>query len=274
MPKTDDCASAMDERNAMRIMSCNTRCEGAKDDGDNHWVYRNDLCARVMLSRAADVICCQEVWEGQVKDLRERLKGYAWVGTVDEPRTRRPVNSIFYRPDRLELISSGAYWLSQTPHVCGSRSWESACVRLATWARLIERESGTEFRVVNTHLDHVSQAAREGQAGVINEDAAAYPKDFPQLLTGDMNAEAGNPAIVRFREAGWRDTWQEARGEENPGRTFHGFEGPAWQGRHVTRIDWIFARGPVRTTAAEVVRDHEGGRYPSDHYFITADVQL
>jgi len=254
-------------------MSCNIRYEQGTD-GDNDWAHRKEFCARVILSREADVICCQEVWEGQVKDLRERLDGYAWLGTVDEPRTRRPVNSIFYRPDRLDLISSGAYWLSQTPHVCGSRSWESACVRLATWARLIERASGTELRVVNTHLDHVSQAAREGQAGVINEDAAAYAQDFPQILAGDMNAEADNPAIQRFLDAGWRDTWQRVHGPGGPGPTFHGFDGPAGTGDNAVRLDWIFARGRLDAVAAEVVRDQADGRYPSDHYFMVADVEF
>ena len=255
----------------MRIMSCNVRCEGAQD-GPNDWVHRREFCVEVMRSREPDIICCQEVWETQVVDLRKGLEGYEWFGTIDEPQTRRPVNSIFYRPDRLELLSSGSYWLSQTPHVCGSRSWDSACVRLACWVRVVDTDSGRELRVVSTHLDHVSQAARENQAGVLNEDASAYPAEYPQLLAGDMNAEPDNPAIERFLGAGWRDTWEAAHGHPDTGGTFHSFQGT--ESPTTPRIDWIFSRGALRATGAEVVRDHAEGRYPSDHYFITADVEV
>ncbi len=256
----------------MRVMTCNVRCSGARD-GENDWVHRKDVCAAVMLSREPDVICCQEVWDDQVVDLRDRLGGYAWFGTIDEPTTRRPVNSIFYRRDRFERLSAGSYWLSETPHVCGSRSWDSDCVRLATWLRLIERASGRELRIVNTHLDHVSQAAREGQAGIINEDAAAYAADYPQILTGDMNAAPGNPAIERFLATGWRDAWQDAHGLAETGTTFHGFRGADYD-RDKGRIDWIFTRGGVRAIGGEVARDAPQGRYPSDHYFLTADLEL
>ncbi|NLF33071.1 MAG: endonuclease/exonuclease/phosphatase family protein [Planctomycetes bacterium] len=256
----------------VRVMSCNIRCDHG-GDGANNWVHRRDLCVEVMQSRRPDILCCQEVWASQAADLRRALAGYAWMGTIDEPDGRGPVNSIFYRSDRFRPTSAGAYWLSQTPHVCGSRSWDSRCVRLATWARLLDGESGREVRIVNTHLDHVSQPAREGQAAVLNEDAAAYGETFAQILTGDMNAGPENPAIACFGGAGWRDTWQAARGEDDPGPTFHGFRGPAYDGPE-GRIDWIFMRGPVRATAAEVVTDHRDGRYPSDHHFITADVEL
>ncbi|MFW6154908.1 MAG: endonuclease/exonuclease/phosphatase family protein [Planctomycetota bacterium] len=256
----------------MRVMSCNIRCDHG-GDGEDNWVHRRDLCIDVMLSREPDIVCCQEVWHGQAADLRRGLAGYTWLGTIDEPDGRGPLNSVFYRTDRFTPTSAGAYWLSKTPHVCGSRNWRSRCSRLATWVRLLDGASGKELRIVNTHLDHISQSAREGQARVINEDAAAYNEDFPQLLTGDMNAEADNPAIERFRQGGWRDTWQAARGEDDPGRTFHEFRGHAYDGPH-GRIDWIFARGAVRALGAEVVTDHRDGRYPSDHYFITADVEL
>jgi len=255
---------------SIRVMSCNVRCYGAQD-GPNHWDRRKDVCVEVMLSRTPHVICCQEVWAPQFADLCARLDGYAHHGMVDTATGGDPVNTIFYRRDRFRLISAGGYWLSRTPHVAGSSDWESRCIRLANWVRLEDRDSGRELRVVNTHLDHVSQRAREEQARVINEDAAAYPPDYAQVLAGDMNAGASNGAIAIFKGAGWRDAC-EGFSEAGPDvRTFHAFgtkEGPA------ERIDWIFLRGPLRATAAEVVRDTPDGRYPSDHYFVVAEVEL
>jgi endonuclease/exonuclease/phosphatase family metal-dependent hydrolase len=256
----------------MRIITCNIRYFGAKD-GNNGWEHRRELCAEIIRSRQPDVICFQELWGEQFADLAAAFEDFATFGMVDEPIGLRPVNAIFYRRAALRRVSAGGYWLSQTPHVPGSRSWDSACVRLANWLRLQDRASGAEFRVVNTHLDHVSQLARENQARLIVEDAAAYPVDYPQLLTGDMNADSTNDAIAVFRRGGWIDTYAAVHGTENPGHTFHGFLGPD----HVSdigKMDWIFARGAIAVTDAEVVMDSKRGRFPSDHYFIAAIVNI
>jgi len=254
------------------IMTCNVRCYGAWDE-ENNWEHRKDVCIQIMRSRDPDIICCQEVWHEQWRDMVPLLPDYRWFGTVDEPEGRNPVNSVFYRTDRFELVSAGAYWLSETPHLCGSRSWDSRCTRLVSWLRLLDREKQVEFRVLNTHLDHVSQPAREGQARIIVEDASAYPDDYPQLLTGDMNSGAANPAIATLKGGGWCDTWEAVHGPGDPGGTWHGFRGPEGaSGKN--KIDWVFARGRLAPLAAEIVRDSIDGRYPSDHYFLTADVEF
>jgi hypothetical protein len=40
------------------------------------------------------------------------------------------------------------------------------------------------------------------------------------------------------------------------------------------KIDWIFARGATRVVGAEIIRDSRDDRFPSDHYFVSADFQL
>ncbi len=87
-----------------------------------------------------------------------------------------------------------------------------------------------------------------------------------------MNADAPNPAIGSFRAAGWQDTWDAVHGVLEPGRTFHEFLGPACSDP-LGRIDWIFVRGATSVTDARIIRDGRNGRYPSDHYFVSADVE-
>ena len=87
-------------------------------------------------------------------------------------------------------------------------------MRLTNWVCLQDRKSGREFRVMNTHLDCDSQPARVGQARCMVEDANAYPADYPQLLTGDMNCDVTNEAIALFKANGWRDTYGAVRGDE------------------------------------------------------------
>lgn len=256
----------------MKILTCNIRCFGAKD-GANNWVCRRDLCATVIRSQSPDIICFQEMWGEQFADLSRALPAYRSYGLLDEPLCDRPSNGIFYRADLFTPLSASGYWLSETPHVAGSRSWDSDCVRLANWIRLRHQATGADFRVVNTHLDHIGQLARERQAKMIVEDAGAYPDGYPQILTGDMNCDARNPAISLFKANGWIDTYGARHGTENPGHTYHAFLGAQYQSK-VGKMDWIFVRGGIRTLDAAIITDSADGRFPSDHYFVSATIAL
>ena len=257
----------------IRVMSCNIRT-AAWDDSEEGWEPRKELCADVIISHCPDVIAFQEMEQPGFEYLRDRLSGYEYFGLLDRPDRRDPVNTIFFRSDVFECIGAGGYYLSETPHVPGSLSWDNGRdPRLANWVRLAETRSGREMRFVNTHLDCNGEEARWRQARMINEDAAAYDDDCPQILTGDMNSLGVDPAIRVFRESGWRSAYETVHGHVNPGATFHGFEGGA-QDSVYGPIDWIFVRGRVQAVGAEVVHDEANGRYPSDHYFVTADLVL
>jgi len=77
--------------------------------------------------------------------------------------------------------------------------------------------------------------------------------------------------IKAVLKAGWVDTYQAMHGSLDPGNTFHAFQGPATTSQD-GKIDWVFARGAVKTTSAAIITTHDRGRYPSDHYFVSADV--
>lgn len=256
----------------MRVLCCNIRYSAAPD-GPNAWAHRKAFCAQVILSREPDIVCFQEMSCEQYLYLREAMPEYDAYGVVDRPLGYSRQNTIFWLQRRFNLLSAGGYWLSATPHVPGSKSWDSQNIRQANWVMLGLVGSGACVRIVDTHLDHIGQTAREQQARLVNEDAAAYPEWHPQVLCGDMNADATNPAILSFFYAGWKDTYEIVHGERNPGPTYHGFLGQGFQGP-MGKIDWIFSRGRLATTAAEIIRDERDGHYPSDHYFLSADLEF
>ena len=105
-------------------------------------------------------------------------------------------------------------------------------------------------------------------------------KKLPQILTGDLNCDFGNPAVQRLLEGGWHDTHAEATGIRDERFTFHGFLGEQWQSHPDPgpcgsgKMDWILARGPVRTLSSEIIKDHDGDLYPSDHYFAGVELNL
>lgn len=260
----------------MRFMTCNIRTSQA-NDGPDDWVKRQDLCVDVIRSYDPDVIGFQEVSRRQYEDLQEGFPEYADFGIADRPDGLNPTNVIFYRRDAFQIQSQGGYLLSETPHISGSSSWDSMYPRLANWIQLRPTDGGKEFRYINTHLDHMSADARENQAALIDEDAVAWPSDYPQILTGDMNCDKTTAPIQGFLKAGWEDTYSALHGDEDPGNTFHRFKGPrfqeeedVWQGK----IDFLFVRGALSILKSGIVTDHADGRYPSDHYFLFADIQL
>ncbi len=256
----------------IKILCANLRYAGA-NDGPNSWIYRKDMCMDVLRSRQPGLFCFQEMWQAQRLYVQGAFPEYDWYGMADEPLGKNTVNAILYRREVFQLLSAGGYWLSQTPHIPGSSSWRSDCVRLANWVRLLQVETQTEFRLINTHLDHISQLARENQARLVNEDAGAYPATYPQILAGDMNSDPGNPAIDLFLRSGWKDTYQAIHGIQDPGFTFHEFQGAQYDSK-IGKIDWIFTRGNIEIVQAEIIRDHLDGRYPSDHYFLLVEFRL
>ena len=141
------------------------------------------------------------------------------------------------------------------------------------WVRLERREDNTyEFIPVKASPSHTYVAR------LIIEDGLAFPDGYAQVLAGDMNCDAGNPAIMRFLDAGWRETFAEIHGQEDPGFTFHGFLGPK-QVSDLGKIDFVLARGPLCILDAQIIREHglkKNGspRYPSDHYFVSATFAL
>lgn len=265
-----------------RVMTCNIRITGLEADEKPglRWDDRRDVCLGVILSRKPDIICMQEVIYDSYAYMKEKLTGYmtfGFEGPEMDPYTEGyhliGKNVIFFSKKRYELVSEGCYWLSDTPQIGGSVSWDSARARHANWVRLRDRRTGHEFRVLDVHLDHISEEARQAQAKMIVEECAQYQEDFPQIMCGDFNSGIANIAIKAVKEAGWRDAYEAIYGEEETGYTCHAWKG-ADRGKKGRRIDFIFFRGGVEASSAEIIKDCPRGIWPSDHYFLWSTLKF
>ncbi|WP_176013665.1 endonuclease/exonuclease/phosphatase family protein [Victivallis sp. Marseille-Q1083] len=260
---------------SIRVVSCNLR--GALiDDGPDSWEYRKESCLEILKEIDADIMCFQELQTPNREALEEAFPDYCFFGALDRPAGGHPMNGILYRRSAFKLLGSGGYALSDHPHLSGSIDWNHSCPRFVNYLILEEKTTGRRFRIVNTHLDHESQIAREKGAALINEESAVYDPAMPQILAGDMNCMVSNPAVRALLAASWQDSFFLATGQEEPGRTFHAF-----QGRECTvdsfpgKIDFILVRGALEVTGAEIVdRVGKNGRYPSDHFFVEAVVRF
>ena len=266
----------------IRVMSFNIRGSFRDIGKADSWDNRAVLNAETIERWAPDLIGFQELQSGNLEMYRERLPQYAHVlGPRYGNRAPHSFNAIFFDVERLELLDSGGFWLSETPKRY-SASWGARVVRSANWARLRFSETGLTFLHLNTHLDHVSRLARvEGSGLILRKLEELTEDDPPVVVTGDFNCRPGTPTYRNFVEGGFADTYLAAGNEDTAdANTFHAFKGTHYRdarpGLGPRRIDWILlkdSRRRIRIESHAIARDHdeESGVYPSDHYPVLAD---
>ena len=79
----------------------------------------------------------------------------------------------------------------------------------------------------------------------------------------------------KFKNNGWTDTYRIVHRTEDPGFTFHAFKGPGFaDSSKCDKMDWVFVRGDMNVVDAKVIDEDYQGRFPSDHYFVLAEVKF
>lgn len=267
-----------EEPQTLRVMSFNIRY-GLARDGDNHWKHRKDLVVETIKAYGPDVLGTQENLGFQAEYLVDKL-GYSIFG-----RSRQVEDSgsgeqcaILFRAERFDQLAGGHLWLSETPDVPGSKSWDSSLPRMATWVRLWDKSNSANIFVINTHFDHRGSNARLESAKLLYEFVKANAK-YPIILTGDFNTPIdSSPYKELFPESAlivdtYRAKQVAVSAEKTPSKgegTFSGFTGRT----DSARIDWIGASPQFRILEAAIDRQEFSGRYPSDHYPVTSVLQL
>ncbi len=256
----------------LRVMTFNIRY-GTANDGENAWPKRQDLVAETIQKFNPDLLGTQEVLAFQADFLSQHLAGYEFVGAGrDDGQRAGEMSAIWFRRARFKMLDSGTFWLSETPGKVGSKSWDSSLPRIATWVKLRDLAAARDVVFLNTHWDHVGNRARAEAGKIIHTWMGEKAANLPTIITGDFNASEGHPGLaalmasdtdsLKFYDV-YRRLYPEASDEE---ASFGGFRGQT-KGK---RIDFIFASPAFVPTEAAIDRANLDGRYPSDHYPVTA----
>lgn len=263
----------MDGGLALRVMSFNIRY-GLANDGDNAWEHRKDIAVRMIAEADPDIIGLQECLDFQAEYVVAHLPQYRWFGIGREADGSGEHMAVLYRASRLTPLRTGNFWLSEQPDEPGSRSWDTACTRMVTWAAFRHPETDARFLYYNTHFDHVSEEARVASARLLAERAKADANAAtPVIITGDFNAPAGKSAPWEtLADSGLQDAWLIAETRQGSMVTYTGFKPPRAEGD--SRIDWILLSPGIAVSRCEAVEYNEDGRYPSDHLPVFADIRL
>lgn len=252
-------------------------------DGENAWPLRRDFLCHVLCRIAGDIVGVQEAYRPQLDDMREALPEYGELGVGrDDGREEGEYCAILYRKDRFDVADSATFWFSEEPDTPGSIAWQAACPRICTWARFVDKETREEIVIYNLHLDHRSEQARRQSVSLLVERMTGH-EGAPCLVMGDFNAGEGDSVLLYLQglatlsSGGYQpaklvtplvDTFRKRHPRAVYVGTWHAFTGDT----HRPKIDHILASPDLEIEDAEIVRARRRGRYPSDHFPLTADV--
>ena len=242
----------------MTIMSTNVRYIAYEDFFKRSWFYRADLIAEDIDSVKPDIIGFQEATPVHYSYLKKIMVGYDNEMAYRDKFVLSEGCPIFWRADRYEKIDSGSFWLSETPEVM-SKDWGSEHYRICVYVILRDINTGKEFAVFNTHLDHTSDEARINGIQVVLDKISEFG-DLPAYLMGDLNAKENSKTIQSTKES-FDDAMRISPvTEETP--TYHNW-GNAEKAK---RIDYIMiSKGDATVSEYHVVDNCHEGLYSSDH---------
>ena len=253
----------------VRIMSYNIRA------GDVYGVEisrRTDIGTRQITEVMPDSVGIQECTGEWMAALKKQLPFYDWVGLERENGDPADAGGescpIFYLKTKYTLVDHGDFWLSNTPET-PSFGEGAACKRICTWAKLQNKRTGETYVHVNTHFDHVSEAARTFGAEQVTAFIRSNFADLPVVFTADMNAMPTETAYAVMTDL-LADARLTAADCVSYG-TFHGGY-PETHADYV--IDYVLCSGGIDVKSYRTVTAGLEGRFVSDHFPIYADIVL
>lgn len=252
------------EKKKIKAVTFNIRCDYGQDEG-NSFSFRKEGILRKILAEKPDVLCFQEVLPHVALWLKKELGDYLILGCgrTEDFGDESPIIGV--KKERFDLVSMDTFWLSPSPYVPGSRyRGQSICPRTAAEAVVFDLQGRCLWRIVNTHLDHEgTEARREGLCQIMEK--IAHPGEFEQaytFLAGDFNALPDSQEMKVMEDyPEFTDVTAEAGG------TFHDYGRTAPE-----KIDYIYAKAPLKALEVRLWEDRENGVYLSDHYPVCAEL--
>jgi len=257
---------------SVKVMTYNLRYD-TPDDGINQWTNRVSKVKELISKYDPDLIGVQEALKHQIDDLRKGLSQYEYVGVGrDDGKEKGEYSAILFRKDRFEVLSQKTLWLSETPDVPGSKSWDAAITRIVTVVKFRDKKSGKDFFHLNTHFDHIGKEARKNSVLLLQRllvKEGMVKDHFPVIISGDFNSEPNEEPYQLM--VAKNEIMHDSRPVESTTGTFCGFEVGAMPCK---TIDYIFHTSEWKAENYQVIRDNDGKNYPSDHLPVMVELLL
>ena len=260
----------------LNVMTFNIRFNTVADSM-NAWPYRKDKVASQILFHATHIIGVQEALHEQITDLQQRLPQFKYKGAGrDDGKEKGEYSAIFYDTTRLQALQSKTFWLSETPEVAGSKSWDAAITRIVTWIKFRDKKTKKIFFAFNTHFDHIGKVARRESARILLQKVKEISGGTPAVITGDFNATPDDEPIQVITDRSNPLHLVDSKSVSlkphyGPSGTFNAFKEKE---RDDQPIDYIFLKGNWKVLKHSTISQTWQGRFASDHFSVLATVRL
>ena len=248
----------------MKTFTFNTR---VMDPHSKEWKERKVQIVEFIKEIKPLFFTTQELRNGTLKDIYDEIKeDFEYTG--EERERNGEYVAIFYNKHLLKLLSTETKWLSETPNVKYSKSYNSACVRIVTIATFDDGKH--KFRVLSTHLDHVSMLAKIKGAEYITNRANELNKvePLPTFIMGDMNSTIHEEPIKIFEKS--YNSLNKYIEKDNYGETYNNFS-IYDRCENIDPIDHIFVSDEIEIHKVYIDRRRNGKIFMSDHYPLILD---
>ena len=242
--------------------------------GTDHWNERKQSLDRVFKYLKADVVAFQEMesFGGSDDDSVNLVRSWllsnnpqysaAAIGPWKNFPSTQPV---FYRKDKIELVSQGWFFFSEMPDKIYSRTFNGSYPAFASWVEFLDKTTRRNFKVVNVHLDFSSRKNRTRSVDLTVQRIKPWIESGEiVLLAGDLNARHGSGLHKKLNSVGLEFVPVK-------GSTYHFNRGINLFGA----IDHIaYTPGIELIGRPVVVRTKAGKVWATDHYPVVADFKF
>ncbi len=250
---------------SLTAMTQNLRVD-VNDGAENDVLYRSERFVKLVEQYQPDVVGMQEYtsgWDFMLSDFLESGK-YKIVFQY-RSETDQEATPVLYNAEKLELVDTQFFWLSDTPDT-ESPSWDDnngkRC-RIATQCTFRDRKTGIEFVHINTHLG-LTALSQSNSGTLLNQRVRDTLAGKAVFVTGDFNCSEGSEGYNNTVADGvLNDSFYHADSFGNTGGTMNGYHDGA-----TATIDYIFVTPKVSPTYYSVLTDKPDGGFISDHYAV------
>lgn len=246
-------------KNQIRVASYSIKPEVAPSDSRlENWQSRVKQVTHILRDCNIDIAGTQRAMYWQMAQVM-KITGLATVGACsDSLNPAAASQAILYNPRRVEVKEWGSISLStqkekeNTPHAC-------------TWAKFRQIDGGKVFYVFNTLIRTTFEA--DSLLTIIRNTA----KKTPVILTGDLGDQPYKPVPMRFKKAGYGDSYDKANYRAGKFGTFHDYRSKSPTRRH----DYVFLSPDFTVDYYDVVDEELTTIRPgSDHMPVVTDLTI
>lgn len=257
----------------MRVMTYNLKVDHLLT-WKHRWGKRSAGIFNLIDKLDVDIIGVQEVNKKMYEDISKNLSNYHIVGRKRKYGFFAESNNILISK-KYSIIDDKTFWLSKTPWKKGTAPWHSLFPRICTTA-LVDIGGGKRVRIFNTHLDSLSQKAREFGLKIIGKyiNWIYTVERTPVILMGDFNCKPENILISKINEGKYTRKKLISIGDYNEdiykGYTYISGDSD----KAASYLDYIFISEEFKYIKGSIIDNRDSSIPLSDHYPVMTEIDI